>query len=210
MALHQHRQPVTRFIMRRKAASARASGTQAGTDVRELTLPLTVARTAAMTRLLTAFTFLWAFGDKALGWGYTTPAGKGWIDGGSPTKGFLSHVAAGPMEETFHSWAGAAWADWTFMLGLLGIGVALASGVALRVAAAAGTVMMALMWVAEWPLARHLSDGSLSMSTNPLVDYHVLYAAVLVTLAAIGAGRTWGLGTIWERLPLVRRNRWLL
>lgn len=70
--------------------------------------------------------------------------------------------------------------------------------------------MMALMWAAEWPLARHLSDGSLSMSANPLVDYHVLYAAILVTLAAIGAGRTWGLGTIWERLPLVRRNRWLL
>lgn len=53
------------------------------------------------------------------------------------------------MEETLHSWAGAAWADWTFMLGLLGIGVALASGIALRVAAAAGTVMMALMWAAE-------------------------------------------------------------
>jgi thiosulfate dehydrogenase [quinone] large subunit len=199
-----------RQIMRRKAASATVSGTHADTAASGLTVPLTVARAAAATRLLTAFIFLWAFGDKTFGWGYATPAGKGWIDGGSPTKGFLSHVAAGPMEEVFHSWAGAAWADWTFMLGLLGIGVALASGVALRVAAAAGTVMMALMWAAEWPLARHLSDRSLSMSTNPLVDYHVLYAALLVTLAAIGAGRVWGLGSVWQDLPLVRRHRWLL
>lgn len=203
---HQHRQLGMRFAGWRKATSAKTSGIAAD----ELTTSLTVARVAAATRLLTAFTFLWAFGDKTFGWGYATLAGKGWIDGGSPTKGFLSHVSAGPLEETFHSWAGAAWADGTFMLGLLGIGIALASGVALRVAAAAGTTMMALMWAAEWPPARHLSDGSLSLSTNPLVDYHVLYAAVLVTLAAIGAGRTWGLGRLWQSLPLVRGKRWLL
>ncbi|MGW5398149.1 hypothetical protein [Streptomyces sp. NPDC003952] len=208
MALHQHRQPGTTFAgWRRHTASAAASSDSAADD---LTARVTVARIAATTRLLTSFTFLWAFGDKAFGWGYATPAGKGWIDGGSPTKGFLSHVSAGPLEGTFHAWAGAAWADWAFMLGLLGIGVALASGVALRVTAAAGTMMMALMWAAEWPPAQHLSDGSLSMSTNPLVDYHVLYAVVLVMLAAIGAGRTWGLGALWQSLPLVRRNRWLL
>ncbi|MFE9559990.1 hypothetical protein ACFYM0_02625 [Streptomyces sp. NPDC006487] len=207
MALHQHRQPGMSVAGWRKAATATASPD--GT-ADELTAPLAVARIAATTRLLTSFTFLWAFADKAFGWGYATPSGKGWIDGGSPTKGFLSHVAAGPLEGTFHAWAGAAWADWAFMLGLLGIGIALAGGVALRAAAAAGTVMMALMWAAEWPPARHVSDGTLSMSTNPLVDYHVLYAAVLVMLAVIGAGRVWGLSTAWRSLPLVRRNRWLL
>ncbi|MET3983088.1 hypothetical protein [Streptomyces sp. PvR034] len=206
MTLHQHRQPGMPFAGWRKAVSTRAAGTEA----EELTAPLTVVRVAAVTRLLTAFIFLWAFGDKVFGWGYATQAGKGWIDGGSPTKGFLSHVSAGPLEGTFHAWAGSAWADWAFMLGLLGIGVALASGVALRVTAAAGTVMMALMWAAEWPPAQHLSNGSPSMSSNPLVDYHVLYAAVLVTLAALGAGRAWGLGNLWQSLPLVRRNRWLL
>ncbi|MDD9375721.1 hypothetical protein M8Z33_03330 [Streptomyces sp. ZAF1911] len=207
MALHQHRQPGMRFAGWRNITSAAASSDSAA---EVLAAPVTVARVAATTRLLTSLTFLWAFGDKAFGWGYATPAGKGWIDGGSPTKGFLSHVSAGPLEETFHSWAGAAWADWSFMLGLLGIGIALASGVALRIAAGAGTAMMALMWAAEWPPARHLSDGGLSMSTNPLMDYHVLYAAVLVMLAVIGAGRTWGLGAFWQSLPLVRRNRWLM
>ncbi|MER6687583.1 hypothetical protein [Streptomyces minutiscleroticus] len=161
-------------------------------------------------RILTGFVFLWAFLDKAFGLGYATPSGKGWIDGGSPTEGFLGSVAAGPMESTFHDWAGAGWADWLFMLGLLGIGLALGVGIALRPAAVAGTVMMALMWIAEWPPARHLSDGTASMSTNPFADYHLVYAVVLIALAAAGAGATWGLGRLWVRLPFVSRNHWLL
>lgn len=77
------------------------------------------------------------------------------------------------MESTFHDWSGAAWADWLFMHGLLGplgIGLALVSGIALRLAAVAGTAMVALMWIAEWPPSKHLSDGSASMSTNPFAD----------------------------------------
>ncbi|MFH8754316.1 hypothetical protein [Streptomyces atroolivaceus] len=181
-----------------------------GTATRNETTGTALLRTAAGLRILTAFTFLWAFFDKAFGWGYATGAGKGWVDGGSPTMGFLSGVSAGPMESTFHAWAGDAWANWAFMLGLLGIGVALLSGIALRPAALAGTAMMALMWAAEWPPARHLSDGSPSMSSNPIIDYHVLYAAVLVLLAVGLAGRAWGLGQAWARLPFVRENRWLL
>ncbi len=113
------------------------------------------------------------------------------------------------MESTFHDWAGAGWANWLFMLGLLGIGVALVLGVALLLAAVAGTAMMALMWIAEWPPAKHLSDGSLSMSSNPFADYHLIYAVVLIALAAVGAGATWGLGKVWARLPVVSDNGWL-
>jgi thiosulfate dehydrogenase [quinone] large subunit len=160
-------------------------------------------------RLLTGFVFLWAFLDKVFGLGYATGSGKGWIDGGSPTKGFLSGVAAGPMQSTFHGWAGAGWADWLFMLGLLGVGAAVMSGVALRLSAVAGTAMMVLMWVAEWPPARHLADGAPSMSTNPFADYHLIYAVVLVALATVSAGTTWGLGRVWARLPLVRDHAWL-
>ncbi|WP_329558174.1 hypothetical protein OG711_02065 [Streptomyces uncialis] len=211
MALHHPR----RLAGIRFPSSRRTSGEGAAADqtaARDEAAPSAVAlaRTAAVLRVLTAFTFLWAFFDKAFGWGYATGAGKGWIDGGSPTLGFLSGVSAGPMEGTFHAWAGDAWADRAFMLGLLGVGVALASGIALRLAAGAGMAMMALMWVAEWPPARHLSDGSPSTSTNPFIDYHVLYAAILVLLAVAAAGRTWGLGIAWARLPLVRGHRWLL
>jgi thiosulfate dehydrogenase [quinone] large subunit len=94
------------------------------------------------------------------------------------------------------------------MLGLLGIGVALIIGVALRFAALGRAVMMALMWVAEWPPAQHLSDGSASMSTNPFAYYQLIYAVVLIALAVASAGDTLRLGRVWARPRLVRRGRW--
>ncbi|MFI9583857.1 hypothetical protein ACIHCQ_18885 [Streptomyces sp. NPDC052236] len=200
---HPHRHPKFHFPSPRRSAAATAteSATVAATS--------TAAYVLAGARVLTGFVFLWAFLDKTFGLGYATGSGKGWIDGGSPTKGFLSHVAVGPLESTFHDWAGAGWADWLFLLGLLAIGLALVSGIALRLAAVAGTLMMALMWAAEWPPAKHLSDGAPSMSTNPFVDYHLIYAVVLIVLAVTAAGSTWGLGRRWARLPFVSRNGWL-
>ncbi len=208
MAVHEHPHRNSGFRLpsfrRHRPAFAPESAVSAHTGTHTAR-----AYAFASLRLLTGFAFLWAFLDKTFGLGYATQSGKGWIDGGSPTKGFLGSVAVGPMQSTLHSWAGDAWADLLFMLGLLGIGVALVAGVALRLAAVAGTVMMALMWVAEWPPAQHLSDGSPSMSTNPFVDYHVIYAVALIALAAAAAGDTLGLGRLWAGLPLVRRSRWL-
>ena len=168
------------------------------------------ARVLAVVRVAVGFVFLWAFLDKTFGFGYATPSAKAWINGGSPTKGFLSGVAVGPFESTFHAWAGAAWADWLFMVGLLAIGIALILGIGLRLAAVSGTLMMLLMWAAEWPLARFTSAGEPSMSTNPVVEYHIVYALVLIALALTYAGHTWGLGRLWARLPFVQRNRWLI
>jgi thiosulfate dehydrogenase (quinone) large subunit len=168
------------------------------------------AKFLAVVRVVTGFVFLWAFLDKTFGLGYATPSAKAWINGGHPTKGFLSSVAVGPFETVFHNWAGTAWADWLFMAGLLGVGVALLLGVALRAAAASGSLMMLLMWAAEWPLAKHTSAGELSMSTNPIVDYHIIYALALIAVAVLYAGNTWGFGRLWAKLPFVQRNRWLL
>ena len=167
------------------------------------------ARPLAVLRITTGLVFLWAFVDKAFGLGYSTPSERAWFSGGSPTKGFLGHVQVGPFESTFQSWAGAAWADWLFMIGLLAIGVALVLGVGLRIAAVSTAVMMLLMWAAEWPLAQHTSTGEATGSTNPLLDYHVLYAIVAIVLAYAAAGDTWGLGRWWAALPFVRDNQWL-
>jgi thiosulfate dehydrogenase (quinone) large subunit len=168
------------------------------------------AKFLAVFRVALGFEFLWAFLDKTFGLGYATPSARAWINGGSPTRGFLSNVAVGPFESVLHSWAGAAWADWLFMIGLLGVGIALILGVGLRAAAVSGTVMMLLMWAAEWPPAKFTSAGEPSMSTNPIVDYHIIYALALIALAVTYAGRTWGLGKLWARLPFVQRNRWLI
>ncbi|NEC91039.1 DoxX family membrane protein [Streptomyces sp. SID12501] len=208
MAVHEHSHRSSGFHLpsyrRNRAASASESDVSAATGTHTAR-----AYAFAALRMFTGFVFLWAFLDKTFGFGYATPSGKGWIDGGSPTKGFLGSVAVGPMESTFHSWAGDPWANWLFMLGLLGIGLALVSGVALRLAAVAGTAMMALMWIAEWPPAKHLSDGSASMSTNPFVDYHLVYAVALIVLAAVAAGDALGAGRLWARLPFVRDHSWL-
>jgi thiosulfate dehydrogenase [quinone] large subunit len=163
----------------------------------------------ALLRIATGSIFLWAFLDKTFGWGYATTSDSSWLQGNSPAEGYLSHVAVGPMESTYHDWAGQAWVDLLYMAGMLGLGLALLSGVALRLTAVAGTLMMLFLWLGEFPPARHLSDGSPSMSANPLVDHHVIYAAAMIVAAAASAGRVWGLGRYWAGLPLVSRHRWL-
>jgi thiosulfate dehydrogenase [quinone] large subunit len=207
MAVHDHARQQTGFRLPSswtKLFADRASGAASTTATTAV-----AARAAAAVRITTGFVFLWAFLDKTFGWHYATGSGKGWIDGASPTKGFLSGVSAGPLESTFHDIAGKGWTDALFMLGLLGIGVALTTGIALRLTALAGTALMALMWAAEWPPAQHLSTGAPSFSSNPVVDYHIIYAVVMILLAAAYAGNTWGLGRVWARIPFVNRNPWL-
>ena len=46
-------------------------------------------RALAVLRIAFGLEFLWAFVDKVFGFGYATPSGKGWIDRGDPTAGFL-------------------------------------------------------------------------------------------------------------------------
>jgi thiosulfate dehydrogenase (quinone) large subunit len=164
----------------------------------------------AALRIGTGFVFLWAFLDKTFGLHYSTPSAKAWIHGGSPTKGFLGSVSVGPWQSMYHAWAGKEWADWLFMLGLLGIGLALVLGVGLRLAAAAGVLLVALMWFAVFPPAQHAADGSLTGSTNPFVDEHVMDALALIAVAAFGTGSRLGLGAMWAKLPFVRSNKILL
>ncbi|HEX6355359.1 hypothetical protein [Actinophytocola sp.] len=173
------------------------------------TTPGVAARFAAVVRIATGLVFLWAFLDKTFGLGYATPDERAWINGGSPTKGFLGNIDHGPFADTFRGWAGDGWADWLFMLGLAGIGIALVFGVGLRIAAVSGTLMMLLMWAAEWPLDRFTDAGEPTMSTNPVLDYHILYALVMIWLAIVAAGNTWGLGKVWARLGIVEKNPWL-
>src|SRR3982750_4590937 len=87
-------------------------------------------------RLALGWTFLWAFLDKLFGLGHETASKAAWINGGSPTQGFLKFGAKGPFADFYHSIAGATWADWAFMIGLAAIGIALITGIGMRIAAA--------------------------------------------------------------------------
>ena len=151
----------------------------------------------AAVRICLGWTFLWPFLDKTFGLGHETAGGEGWIDGGSPTFGFLSN-ATGPFSGIYQWMAGGWWADWGFMIGLLCIGVALLLGVGMRIAAVSGAVLLILMWTAALP-----PDNNLFM------DDHIIYALVLLGLAVVGAGNTLGLGRLWTRTNLVRKHGWL-
>ena len=41
------------------------------------------------------------------------------------------------------------------------------------------------------------------------MDDHIIYALVLIGLAAVGAGTTLGLGERWARTAVVQRYGWL-
>jgi thiosulfate dehydrogenase (quinone) large subunit len=147
----------------------------------------------AITRISLGWVFLWAFLDKAFGLGRATPAENAWLDGGSPTNGFLANAPTGPFEGFYKDLAGATWADWLFMIGLLAIGVALILGIGMRIAAITGALLVFLMWTAVLP-----------PENNPFMDDHLIYAIVLIGLAAVNAGDTWGLGKQWANTGLVR------
>lgn len=152
----------------------------------------------ALTRILLGFVFLWAFLDKTFGLGFATAAEKAWVAGGSPTTGFLKMGVnpESPLASFFNGLAGNGLVDVLFMAGLLGIGVALVTGAGLRLAAAAGTVLLLLMWAAEMPL-----------ENNPLIDDHIVYAALLWVIAA--GRREFSLAKWWTSLGFVKKNKWL-
>ncbi len=160
-------------------------------------------RALAALRIAVGLTFLWAFFDKLLALGFATGTAEdgsvdrfgdaAWINGGSPTEGFLAFGASGPFEGFYNSIAGAAWADWLFMIGLLGIGVALTLGVAMGLATASGAVLYVLMWTVALPPENH-----------PVLDDHLLGALSVVVLGLTQAGDTWGLGHWWKQTAVVR------
>lgn len=149
----------------------------------------------AASRIALGLVFLWAFFDKLLGLRFATPPAKAWVSGGAPTKGFLAGVD-GPFAPFFNAISGQPWADWLFMIGLAGIGVALIFGVGLRIAAVAGTLLLALMWAASLPL-----------SNNPVIDDHIIYITLLwvVYFADLPALSL----AAWWRKTSLGRMRWL-
>ncbi len=164
--------------------------------------PLSRIATAVL-RIGLGWIFLWPFLDKTFGLGYSTAGSKSWLNGGSPTNGFLGHVQAGPLQSIFRGMAGNGFIDWLFMLSLLGVGVAMIAGVALRIAALSGSILLVLMWAAEWPLAQSTSAGVATGSTNPFLDYHLIFAIGLILVATIGTASSWGLGAWWSTRPVV-------
>lgn len=164
----------------------------------------------SLARISLGLTFLWAFFDKLFGLGFATcrsrttdmievGCSQAWIQGGSPTEGFLKNGTQGPFGDWFQSLAGMGWVDWLFMAGLLGIGLSLFFGIALRLGAISGSLLLFLMWLAAlWP------------ANNPFLDDHLVYIFVLLTIAVFARYQKITCSRWWQKLPMVRKAPWLV
>ncbi len=170
--------------------------------------PKPAAKLLALLRISLGWIFLWAFVDKLFGLGFATChtetgvtellCQNAWLSGGSPTTGFLTHGTQGPFAGIFQAMAGNPIVDWLFMLGLLGIGVSLILGIAMKLGGWSAAIMMVILYLA-----------TLSPENNPIVDDHIVYAFAALALAYSDAGKTFGLGEWWAKTDLVKKNKWL-
>ena len=144
-------------------------------------------------RLTLGWTFLWAgihhFGDDKF------------------VLGFLSHT------KTFHD----VYAPFTnpaivpiltFLVeyGHLAIGLSLISGFLVRASAPFAIMLMLLYWTA------HMDFPYIENVNSYLVDYHIVYAGVLVYLIVKRAGHVFGLDAVFEHLRTQPHNpvlRWI-
>lgn len=151
-----------------------------------------------LLRIAVGFVFFWAFIDKTFGFGFSTTSERAWIAGGSPTYGYLTNATHGPFASFFHSLAGNPLVDWLFMLGLLGVGVGLLLGIALRITVVSGLAMLTLMYLSAFP-----------PSTNPFLDEHIIYMLVLIVLLSQKSGDILGFGKNWQKSGLVKNFKFL-
>jgi thiosulfate dehydrogenase [quinone] large subunit len=90
----------------------------------------------------------------------------------------------------------------TFLVeyGHLLIGLSLLTGLMVRVSAAFGVVLMGIYWMAhmDWPFVEN--------TNNLLVDYHAVYAGVLVYLIVKCAGHVFGLDGWAENLQFLKEH----
>ena len=117
---------------------------------------------------------------------------------------FLTQVVT--FHEFFAHFAAPAvlpYTDFLVKWGQLLIGLSLVSGLLVRLSGPFGILLMVTYHFAhmDWPfIENHL---------NLFVDFHLVYAIVIVYLIAHHAGHVWGMDGAVERLPAVAHNQFL-
>lgn len=163
----------------------------------------------AILRVFMGLIFLWAFFDKLLGLGFATcrdsatnvvtyMCDSAWINGGSPTYGFLTYGVHGPLATFYNSLASVVLVEWLFMSGLLFIGLTLTFGFMIRLGSLSGSLMLLLMYSALLPPENHL-----------FIDDHLIYALIMLGFAFVHTCKHLGIGMWWRSLNFVR-DRWIL
>jgi thiosulfate dehydrogenase [quinone] large subunit len=130
-----------------------------------------------------------------MGWTFLYAASHQAFDPTWSVAGFLGHT------KTFHALfapltAPAIAPEITFLVGYghLLIGLSLIFGLMVRLSAAFGVLLMVLYWMA------HMDFPYISDPNNFIVDFHVVYAGLLVYLILKHAGQVCGLDALAGKL----------
>lgn len=117
------------------------------------------------------------------------------------TAGFLNHVV------TFHDFfavfakpAVLPYTDFLVKWGHLLIGLSLVSGLLVRISGPFAVLLMIVYYFA------HMDFPYVESHLNFIVDFHLVYAVVIVYLIAHRAGRVWGLDGLVEQLRMAERH----
>jgi len=110
------------------------------------------------------------------------------------------------MGDLWLAMAGNPLIDVLVMWGLTLTGLGLILGAFVAGTRSGGAVMMLMFWAAA--LQGGITAG-LPIAHGWVVDDHMVYAALLFGLGAIGAGRILGLDAYLEDLDVVQNNAWL-
>ena len=139
-------------------------------------------------RLLMAWTFLYAASHQV-------------FEPNWSVAGFLKGTKT--FHEVYAPFTTAAWAPViTFFVGYghLLIGLSLLVGLFVRVSAGFAILLMLLYWTA------HMDFPFIENRNNFLLDFHIVYAGVLVQLIVERAGHFWGLDAWADKLAFFGRH----
>ena len=146
----------------------------------------TEQKVVLILRLLMAWTFIYAASHQAFAANFTIV-------------GFLKNT------KTFHDLFAvfttptlAPIVSFLVAWGHLLIGLSLLVGLMVRVSAVFGIALLLMYWMA------HMDFPYIENKNNFLVDYHIVYATILVFLIVKHAGHVWGLDAWVENLPFMK------
>jgi thiosulfate dehydrogenase [quinone] large subunit len=137
----------------------------------------------------------------AMGWTFLYAGATQLTEPNFTAATFLAHT------KTFHdlfAWFAAPaivpYTDFLVTWGHTLIGLSLVSGLLVRFGAPFGVLLMMVYYLA------HLDFPYVENHFNFIMEYHLVYAGVLVYLVAARAGHVWGLDGWVEQMPFLTRH----
>lgn len=146
-------------------------------------------------RFMIGFMLFWGFLDKMFGLGFPTEPGSGFIDGGSPTEGFLIYASNGTFGWLFEPMIDiSGFIDIVILVTMFGLGICMILGICKKLSSIGGILMFFIFYLAVYPI-----------SDDPVFDYHLIYILALLGVLFTDSCTSVGFGRWWKETGLVKR-----